>query len=76
MHNDDFIPANPVINSRNINERTIINTTMSVRDRSTAPVVIPKWPPVPVQVEVPAPAKRRQFVAPVGYAQKRTRKED
>lgn len=75
---DGFIPANPPIggyNSPAYREAVAANQNLSVRDRSAAPVIIPK-PPVGIEVPVTPPAQRRQFVDPNAFAQRRVRKAD
>jgi succinyl-CoA synthetase beta subunit len=65
MSNDnvEWIPINPLVNTKRMNDLRIANSTMSVRDHATTRVVIPP-PPVDERVEVSKPAARRQFLDP------------
>ena len=60
MSDVEYIPANPLIISKGINERIAANTSTRVEPKVT--VVIPP-PPVDVQVDS-RPAPRRSFVQP------------
>jgi len=60
MGDVEYIPANPLIISKGINERIAANTSTRVEPKVT--VVIPP-PPVDVQVDS-RPAPRRSFVQP------------
>jgi hypothetical protein len=75
----EILPANPPVGgygSKEYREAQAANDLRTVRDRAGSPVVIPP-PPKDEQVPVPPPAQRRNFgPAPVGYAQRPTRKAD
>ena len=60
MGDVEYIPSNPLIISKGINERIAANTSTRVEPKVT--VVIPP-PPVDVQVDS-RPAPRRSFVQP------------
>jgi hypothetical protein len=60
MGDTEFIPTNPLIHSKGINERIIANTATRVEPKVT--VVIPP-PPVDIRVDS-TPAPRRSFVQP------------
>jgi hypothetical protein len=76
----EIIPACPPVgghNSKRFRDAVAENTDLSVRGRAGSTVERPAAPPVDELVPTPPPTPRRNFgPAPVGYAQRPTRKGD
>jgi hypothetical protein len=63
--NIEIIPACPPVGGTyRTHARNVENTSTNIRERSGEKVVIPAWPPKPVEVAVPPPVQRRHFVDP------------
>lgn len=55
--NVTWIPANPPINSKGINDRAAANSSVNIRERQT--MIVPPPPPFEVErIEVPKTARR------------------